>query len=391
MKLSIFQGYGGIPMKHPIRNTSMLALICFLLFGGLPAAKGMAQQNDPPGSAYQPSGAVQELIRSLSSTVSEKIAGMGFDYRERPVIGVLVADFLGPSGEEITLGERIGSELRAHLAKGNQFHVYGKDHPVSQSLKTDLTTDPRWGAQAQRAFQQNLQRKFKPFPVDVVVIGRVNGEAGNRIKVETELLPFYKPITLVETESGRVGVVQERIVSSPLSAEEIGRALAVVRTPTKPKGRLVILSSMMVKRYKYPALTTGGSSAIEENLLLAERVEDSGRYLPLADIACWLNDRELTVIKDWQGLKRKDYYNLLSGFEADTFWFDEMVDEGRHLLFFSLALNSAKKTYKTFSETFRIQGGTTHYIYFYLLSDPYGEPQIRIRHVVDPKNQPLPF
>jgi len=375
---------GGEKMGKDIHKTRILALLCFFVFLCLPWQQGSAQQKETGAQALRASGAIQELIRSLSLVVSQKAAAMAFDYRDRPVIGVVVADFVGPAGEEVELGHLIGYELRAFLSRSNPFHVYGKDHPVSQSLKADLAADPKWSAASQRAFQQNLWRKFKPFPVDVIIIGRVGPEAGNRIKVEADLIPFYNPITLVESESGRVGVVQERIVSSPLSPEEVGRALAAIQTPTKPKGRLVVLSSMKIKRYKYPI--TAGTGNPGTGLL-----EDAGQYLPLADFNCWLNERELTVIKDWKDLKRKDYYNLLSGFEADTFWFDDWVEEGRHLLFFSLAENLSKKKYRTFSETFTVKGGTTNYIYFFLLTDPSGEPQIRIRQVVDPENRPLPF
>lgn len=377
--------------NHTYHKSWILALFCLILLSGLPWQKGLAQKADSPPAISPPSGPVQDFVRSLCFSVSMKAAEMGFDYRARPVIGVVVADFAGPAGEEIELGNFIGYELRAALARGNQFHVYGKDHPVSQSLKADLLADPNWSAASQRAFQQNLWRKFKPFPVDLVITGRVSPEAGNRIKAVVKLIPFVQPITLVESESGRVGVVQEQFLSPSLQPDEVSRGLQVVQTPTKARGRLVILSSLRIKKSKYSTSTLPASGTAQAIIPESGLWEDTPVSLPETEFHCWLNDRELTMIKDWKEIRRKDYYNLLSGFEADAFWFDDMVEEGRHLLFFSLAQHPSLNRYVTFSESVTVTGGTSHYVYFFLVSDPYGEPQLRIRQVVDPKNQPLPF
>jgi hypothetical protein len=303
----------------------------------------------------------------------------------------VVTDFINPAGGEIELGNTIGAELRAVLQKGNQFHVYGKEHPVSQSLKSSLTADPQWSASSQRGFQQNLLKKFKPFPVDLIITGQVSQEAGNRLKVEASLIPFYKPISLVESESGRTDIQREQFLSPALSSQEIDKGLSVIQIQQVAKGRVVILSSMKIKKSKYPG---------PENIVLQGRAvgkgqldfyENTGKNVSLKDLNFWLDDREITVNKDWEDFRKKEYHNLLAGFEADTIWFDDMIQEGKHVILFSLAQNHTKKGYKTFSEFFSIKGGTTNYLFFFIFSDSFGEPQVRIHHVVDQKNSPLPF
>jgi hypothetical protein len=68
-----------------------------------------------------------------------------------------------------------------------------------------------------------------------------------------------------------------------------------------------------------------------------------------------------------------------------------MITEGPHSIFFSLAQTSSKNRFNTFSKSFSIKGGTSNYLFFSIYSDPMGEPEVRIRHILDPENRPTPF
>ncbi len=94
-------------------------------------------------------------------------------------------------------------------------------------------------------------------------------------------------------------------------------------------------------------------------------------------------------IKDWPSWKEREYQDIFSGFGVDTLWFDDTLEEGAHQLFFSFS--PAKDQYKTFSKTFYIKKGITHYLVFSMEVNPPGEPDMRFKYVVDPKNLGLPF
>jgi hypothetical protein len=279
-------------------------------------------------------------------------------------------------------------ELRGALNKGKQFHVYGKEHPVSQSLKTSITADPKWSVPSQKTFQQNLLKKFKQFPVDLIITGQVSPEPENRIKVTANLIPFYRPISLVESESGRTDIRTEQFLSPVLSSQEINKGLSVIQIPTVIKGRLVIVALIKGEKDKY---SKGGHLSSGGTKIYRDSFGTSGNPLSLNDITCWLDDKELTPVKDWGDFKKKEYLDILSGFGADTIWCDDMITEGPHLIFLSLANTPSKNRFKTFSKSFSIKGGTSNYLFFGVHSDPMGEPEVRVRHIVDPENRSLPF
>ena len=369
-------------MQDQMKKIIVLSMILgFLLLGGM-IQTNYAQKVEAPSQPTNFSEPLKGFIQSLNQSVSSLAADLGFDYQERPVVGILVSDFYNPAGEEIEIGNQIASELRAALNKGKQFHVYGKEHPVSQSLKAGLAADPKWSASSQRMFQQDLLKKFKPFPVDLIITGQVSQEQENRIKVTANLIPFYKPISLVESESGRTDIRTEQFLSPVLSSEEIGKGLSVVRIPTVAKGRLVLVSSLKMKKGKDPE---------RGNLLSQDRstTEIPVKPLSLNDITCWLDDKELSVIRDWQDFKKKEYHDILSGFDADTIWFDDMITEGPHSIFFSLAQDPLKNRFKTFSKSFSVKGGTSNYLFFSMNTDPSGEPEVQ--HIIDPENKSTPF
>ncbi len=114
---------------------------------------GYCQQAQDLFTPSNPGDIKNRFIKNLVQSVSYQAADIAFDYTRRPVIGILVADFSNTSGEEIVLGNEIAAELRATLNKEKQFHVYGKEHPVSQSLKMTLAKDPQWSGASQRKFQ----------------------------------------------------------------------------------------------------------------------------------------------------------------------------------------------------------------------------------------------
>ncbi len=306
-------------------------------------------------------------------------------------MGVLVSDFCNSSGKEIALGDEISRELRAALNKQKQFHVYGKEDPLSQSLRQSLASDFHWSVSSQRKFQQDLLTKFKSFPVDLVVTGQVSKVAEDQLRVVINFIPFFEGINLVETESGRTNIHSEQFLSPILSPREIAEALIVIQKPPVPKGRLVIVSLVNFEKGKGPgpdrraslntiARVTGGDSPGGPRKLKSYR-----------DLTCWLDDQSLSILTEWEDQKKKEYYDILSGFAADSIWFDNLIEEGPHAIFFSLAKEPAKNQYKTFLNSFSVKPGTSNYLFLTLYSDSLGEPAIRVRHIVDPQNRSLPF
>ena len=277
------------------------------------------------------------------------------------------------------------------MNKGKQFHVYGKEHPVSQSLKASLTVDPKWSTSSQRNFQQNLLKKFKPFPVDLIITGQVTQEPENKIKVTVNLIPFYKPLSLVESERGRTDIRTEQFLSPALPSQEMDKGLSVIQMPTVAKGRVVIVALMKMEKGKY----SGRGTLLSPDRTTTKNVGGSSdsplKPLSSSDITAWLDDKELTAVRDWEDFKKKEYHDILGGFGADTIWYDDMITEGPHLIFFSIAQNPSKNRFKIFSKSFSIKGGTSNYLLFSIDSDPMGEPEVRIRHILDPENKSTPF
>jgi hypothetical protein len=234
-----------------MKKIFVLSIILGLLMLGGMSQTSQAQKGETPPQSTQFPEFLKGLIQNLNQSLSSWAAELGFDYQQRPVVGILVSDFCNPAGEEIEIGNQIALELRAALNKGKQFHVYGKEHPVSQSLKASSKADIKWSTLSQRNFQQNLWKKFKPFPVDLIILGQVNREPENRIKVTVNLIPFYKPISLVETESQRTDIRTEQFFSPALSPQEMDKGLSVIQIPTVPKGRLVVVASIKTEKGKF--------------------------------------------------------------------------------------------------------------------------------------------
>lgn len=374
-------------MQGPMKKILVLSMILGLLMLGGMIQTGAAQKVETPSQPTHFSKLIKGFIRNLNQSVSSLAADLGFDYRLRPVVGILVSSFYNPAGEEIEMGNQIALELRAALNKGNQFHVYGNEHPVSQSLKASLTVDPKWSTASQRNFQQNLLKKFKQFPVDLIITGQVSQEPENRIKVTANLIPFYKTISLVESESRRTDIRTEQFLSPGLTSQEIKKGLSVIQIPTVAKGRLVIIGLIKDEKDKY----SGDALASRGTKIYRDSSGTSGMPLSLNDIACWLDDKELSIVRDWADFKKKEYLDILSGFGADTIWYDDMITEGPHLIFFSLAQTPTKNRFKTFSKSFSIKGGTSNYLFFWTHSDTMGESEIRVRHILDINNRSLPF
>jgi hypothetical protein len=378
-------------MQDPMKKIFVLSMILGLLMLGGVIQTGEAQKVETSSPSTNVSELIKGFIQNLNQSVSSLAADLGFDYQQRSVVGILVSDFSNPAGEEIEMGNQIALELRAVLNKGKQFHVYGKEHPISQSLKSSLTADIKWSTLSQRNFQQNLYKQFKPFPVDLIIIGQVSREPENRIKVTVNLIPFYKPISLVESESGRTDIRTEQFFSPALSPQEMDQGLSVIEIPIVAKGRLVIVAAMKMEKGKYPGLGALPSQGRTTTKSALDSHEIVSKALSLKEITGWLDDKELSVVNDWEDFKKKEYHDILGGFGADAIWFDDMIPEGSHSIFFSLAQTPSKNKFKTFSKTFSIKGGTSNYLFFSIYSDPMGEPAVGIRHILDPENRSTPF
>jgi hypothetical protein len=367
-------------------------VFCALVFWGM-IQPGYGQQRQD-GAPLNPGDLKNRYIQDLIQSVSFQAADKAFDYTYRPVMGVLVADFSNTSGEEIVLGNEMAAELRAALNRGKQFQVYGKEHPISQELKTILAHDPQWGGASQRKFQQVLLNKFKPYPVDLIITGQVSRETaaeGDKLKSVVYLSPFFKPITLVEGETGKTDIRKEQFISPNLPPQMIDQALSVIKVPVVQKGRLVIVSLLSLDTGKEPVFEMKASQDKIPTKIAARSSEKPWRLSSLKDVTCWLDDKELTALQEWQVDKKQLYYNILSGLGADTIWFDDSVPDGPHSIFFSLAQDPSKNRHKTFSKSFSIKGGQSNYLFFSLQSDSFGEPVIDVQHIVDPENLPLPF
>jgi hypothetical protein len=198
-------------------------------------------------------------------------------------------------------------------------------------------------------------------------------------------------ITSVEGESGRKDLVLQKFVSPVFPGEVLAQHFSPRKVSDVPKGRLVILSLIRVDRGRAggPESRVVEDSSIKKGGgLLAEK---SWRIASLKEISCWLDGQPLASLQSWPEDKKKNYYNFLSGVNADTIWFDDLVAEGPHSFFVSLVKGSMKNQYQTFSKTLAIKGGQSSYLYFNLLTDAYGEPQLHLEQIVDPENRPLPF
>jgi hypothetical protein len=378
-------------MQGQIKKIIVFSISFSFLVFGIMVQSGYGQRSEASTQPASLSDSTKGFIKIICDSISSEAAQIGFDYDQRPVVGILVSDFYNSAGEEIDLGNQIALELRATLNSGKQFHVYGKEHPVSQSLKTSLTSDPPWRVSSQRKFQQNLLNKFAPFPVDLIITGLVSPESGNRLKVTVNLIPFYKPITLVESESRRTDILRKQFFSPDLSTQEIDKGLAVIKISKVEKGRLIVVSLMKIMKSKYPGREILSSKDRAATKIKWDTDEVTEKPLSLKDINCWLDDKELSVIKDWDDIKKKEYYNILSGFGADTIWFEDHVIAGPHSIFFSIPLGPSSKQFKTISKPFSIKSGTTNYLFFSIHSVATGELEVRVRHILDPENRSLPF
>jgi hypothetical protein len=378
-------------MRVPVKKFLIFSMI--LISVSLPGTiqSGFSQKIETPSQTANSSGQKKEFIQGLIPSVCFWSAQMAFDVQRRPVMGVLVSDFCNSSGKEIALGDEISRELRAALNKQKQFHVYGKEDPLSQNLKQSLASDFLWSASSQRKFQQELLTKFKPFPVDLVVTGQVSKAAEDRLRVVVNFIPFFERINLVETESGRTNVHSEQFFSPVLSPQEIDEALTVTQKPPIPKGRLVIISSTNFEKGKSPGRDRRASLNTTPRVTGGDFPAGPRKLKSYSDLNCWLDDQSLSVLTEWEDQNKKEYYDVLSGFAADTIWFDNSIEEGPHAIFFSLAKDPAKNQYKTFLTSFFIKPGTSNYLFFTLYSDSLGEPAVRVRHIIDPENQSLPF
>jgi hypothetical protein len=371
------------------KNLAVIISVGFMFWGGS-VQTGYAQQKEPPKRQANPADPAADFIQKVNRTVSLRAAQLAFDLNKRPVIGILVADFSNGSGEEIVIGDQIGSKMRAFLNRNSQFNVYGREDPLSQSLRASLTADPQWSAASQRKFQQFISKKFKSSPVDLVVTGQVLPEMGDRLKVLVNIIPFYEPINLVESESGRTDIHKEQFVSPTFPLPEIVKDFSVIQQPQKQTGRLVIVSLLPIAQAKTLLSVQPGEGA--PNLALnAPSQADTWKLKSLNDLGCWLDDNGLTVLTDWEDSKKKDYYDILSGLKANTIWFDDLVAEGTHSLFLGVSMNSQKDGYRSFLRSFSVKSGTSNYLFFSLYSDMRGEPGIRLHYVTDPENRPLPF
>ena len=192
----------------------------------------------------------------------------------------------------------------------------------------------------------------------------------------------------MESESSRTDIRTEQFLSPSLTSQEINKGLSVIQIPTVAQGRLVIVALIKGEKDKYSGSVPLSSRGTK---IYRDSSGTSGKPLSSDDITCWLDDKELTIVRDWADFKKKEYLDILSGFGADTIWCDTMVTEGPHLIFFSLAQTPTKNRFKTFSKSFSIKGGTSNYLFFSFHSDPVGEPDVRVQHILDINNRSLPF
>ena len=105
-------------MQGQMKKIILLSIILgFLLVNGM-IQIGEAQKVEPPSQSTHFSELIRGFIQNLNQSVSSLAADLGFDYMQRPVVGILVSNFYNPAGEEIEMGNQIALELRVALNKG---------------------------------------------------------------------------------------------------------------------------------------------------------------------------------------------------------------------------------------------------------------------------------
>ncbi len=378
-------------MRVPVKKLLVFSMILISVSWPGTIQSGFSQIIESSSQATNSTGQKKEFIQGIIPSVCFWSAQMAFDYQRRPVMGILVSDFCNSSGKEIAFGDEISRGIRAALNKQKQFHVYGKEDPLSQNLRQSLAFDFFWSVPSQRKFQQELLTKFKPFPVDLVVTGQVSKVAEDQLRVIVNFIPFFEGINLVETESGRTDIHSEQFLSPVLSPQEITEALTVIQKPPIPKGHLVIVSLINFEKGKSSGRARRASLNTMTRVTSGNSPGEPRKLKSYNDLSCWLDDQSLSVFTEWKDQRKKEYYDILSGFAADTIWFDNLIEEGPHAIFFSFAKEPAKNQYKTFLNSFSIKPGTSNYLFFTFYSDSQGEPVVRVRHIVDSQNRPLPF
>jgi hypothetical protein len=333
--------------------------------------------------AWMQSELVPRMIQSISTTAVDT----AYDYLQRPIIGIIISDFRDDQGREIVIGKDLAYWLRAGLNKEKQFFVYDRRHPVYKSLETILAVDPSFKPAWQKRFQENLAKNFSNLQLDLILTGTIVKESEDRLKVTTSLIPLFKKIRPIETEYAKGKSSQAVFLSPPLSSSEINIALKIL-----PKGRLVVLAHLDPKFEQIdPGQRTDQEKAHKIKKARKGGVASRWDFRTPNDLNIWLDDGKLSLIKikNWPEWRQKEYEDLFSGFETDTLWFDDNLDEGPHFLFFSLS--PSKDQYKTFSRTIDIKSGANHYLVFTLGSDLMGNPELIFNWIVDPLKKPLPF
>lgn len=330
------------------------------------------------------------LMPGMVQSISAMAVDMAYDYSQKPVISVMVADFRDQQGREIVIGRDMAAWLRAGLNKEKQFHVYGNRHPLSRSLESVMNLDPSFKPVWQRRLQEYLVGKHNSVLPDLIITGTVSREGEHHLKVKVTFLPFYRKIRMVETESSEEGLPLKEFLSPSLSAEALVRIMTVI-----PKGRLIVLARLNPK-FEQTDPFKETSSLTKDTVSLKQRTGKikSPWELKSPDyLSCWLDGGErkqpLLQIKDWPPWQERVYQDLFSGFGTDTLWFDDTLEEGPHTFFFSLS--PAKDRFKTFSRTIQIKAGVNYYLVFSIGSDAMGEPDMHFQLVVDPERTPLPF
>jgi hypothetical protein len=367
-------------------------LIFLMVVGLFSIYNGQVEGNTPEVSSGPPSypWIQAELIPRMIQSISTLAVNTAYDYSQRPVVGIIISDFRDDQGREIAIGREIAACLRAGLNKENQFYVYGSRHPVYKSLESVMAIDPSFKPVWQKRFQENLSKNFSHVQIDLILTGMVVKETEDHLKITASLVPLFKKIRLLESEFEKGNSTQAVFLSPSLSASDMDKALRVT-----PKGRLVILAHLDPKFVQTdPGRETAHASPSYKTAKnRAHPLKSQWDFKSPNDLSIWLDEGNkklsLIKIKDWPDWKEKEYGDLFSGFEADTLWFDESLDEGLHSLF--LSLSPAKDNFKTFSRTIHIKPGVTHYLFFSLESDLQEKPDIFFKFVIDSEKRPLPF
>jgi len=328
-----------------------------------------------------------ELVPKMIQSISTSAVDTAYDYSQRPVIGIIISDFRDDQGREVVIGRDLASWMRAGLNKEKQFFVYDRRHPVYKSLETILAVDPSFKPAWQKRFQENLAKNFSNLQLDLILTGTVIKESEDRLKITTSLIPIFKKIRPIETEYAKGKSSQAVFLSPSLSSSEMTGALKIL-----PKGRLVILAHLDPKFEQVdPGQRTDQEKTHKIKKTSKGVIASRWDFKMPNDLNIWLDDGKLSLIKikNWPVWRQKEYEDLFSGFETDTLWLDDTLDEGLHFLFFSLS--PAKDQYKTFSRTIDIKSGANHYLVFTLGSDLMGNPELIFKWIVDPLKKPLPF